>query len=187
MKDILPYLFTFIFPIFLLGQQKNLINEGVRAMQEGNEEEAIRLLTAAIQQDAKSDLAYYDRAVAYFNSGDYQKAFDDFNMCISLAPSKPEYYQARIGAAEAIKNFDQVVADYNFLLGLNPRNQNYLQNLGTFYMEQKRYGEAILTFSKLINIKPNNKYALFQRAYANAQLNQLMLRTELSQLLAHSI
>lgn len=158
--------------ILLIGQIHNLINEGVRFIEEGNFEKAIKILSQAIEQDPKSTIAYFDRAAAYSYSGDYQKAYEDYSTCIKLNPSDPQYYQSRINVAEELNNFNQIVADYNVLIKMYPRNFSYLQNLGTHHLQQKHYGEAILNFSKLIDLNPNNKYALFQRAYSYSALKQ---------------
>ncbi len=98
-RNIRKTLFLGSLSIFLLcfsaaySQDKELLlAQGQDASNNKNYSTAIYFFNKAIQIDSKYWLAYQERAHAYTQSGDYQKAMSDFNLVLKNEPENPSCY-----------------------------------------------------------------------------------------------
>ena len=63
---------------------ESYIKRGLADYDNGQYDNAISDYNSAIEIDPKSDLAYYNRDVAYFKKGDYVNSWDDINTAQDL-------------------------------------------------------------------------------------------------------
>lgn len=68
---------------------------GVIHAQRDDHFEAIRSYSAALQQNRRYRLAYFNRAISYMHLGAWQRAIDDLNEIIQLNPRDAEAYYRR--------------------------------------------------------------------------------------------
>jgi tetratricopeptide (TPR) repeat protein len=77
-----------------------LIQEGSAALRSKQYDKAISLLTAALQTNSDKNIAchiYFDRAAAYSEKGQLDKALSDWTATIQLNPKNaPAYYNRAI-------------------------------------------------------------------------------------------
>ena len=76
----------------------DLKNQGNKALQSGNVDEAIRLYSEAIKCDPTQYVFYSNRAAAYSKKDNYEEAIKDAEKAISLKPDFPKSY-SRLGFA----------------------------------------------------------------------------------------
>ena len=76
-----------------------------RLLDKGKNEEAIRLLNVQINGHKSDDRLYYMRGNAYFKSGNWQCAMEDYMQAISINAESP--------ATEAIKMARNILEFYN--------------------------------------------------------------------------
>ncbi|HCE47615.1 MAG TPA: hypothetical protein DEQ84_02935 [Prevotellaceae bacterium] len=76
-----------------------------RLLDKGENDKAIRLLNIQINTHEADDKLYYMRGNAYFKSGNWQYAMEDYMQAISINAESP--------AAEAIKMARNILEFYN--------------------------------------------------------------------------
>jgi PQQ-dependent catabolism-associated CXXCW motif protein len=120
---------------------------------------AVAAFSEAIQRNPAHVDAYYHRALAHANTGDFAASLDDLLKVIELAPLRTADIEARITDP---KNATKYASGYN------ARGNNYYSN--------SDYDSAIDQYSKAIELDPNYAEAYYLRAlvyssegdYANA-------------------
>ncbi len=148
----------------------NLYNASVQALQQNNEEEAIRLMTAA-------DVVYSDRpeartnlAVIYTNRGDYDTAIEWYTKTLeTLRGEERQYKSAEIQAdwaeqeADVVYNMAQVYARmdrradairlYREYLAANPDDASVKTQLALALSQEGQEAEAATLFSEVLNME----------------------------------
>jgi tetratricopeptide (TPR) repeat protein len=137
----------------------------ISAFEQSNEniDLTIESLTKAIAE------AYYNRGLAYLNSGDYDKAITDFNKAIELNPVYVDAYYYR-GLAyqfgENYPNYDKAITDFNNAIGLNPVYVDAYYYRGSAYYHKRDFDRAITDFNKAIGLNPVYVDAYYYRGSA---------------------
>jgi tetratricopeptide (TPR) repeat protein len=88
---------------------------GDAALAAGNDDEAIRLYTKAIEATEKTPRLYYDyvgRGVAYLKKGQNAEAMRDFDEALKLKPDDLESRYRRAGLLLQQKQYDAAIEDY---------------------------------------------------------------------------
>jgi tetratricopeptide (TPR) repeat protein len=86
---------------------------------EGSPEEYDKIIehfTAAIRLDPSMNDAYVERAYAYWDKGDLQRAAEDFNQVIRLFPDEINYYRDRGDVRWDLGDSQGALADYEYVL-----------------------------------------------------------------------
>jgi len=139
-------------------------NLGVTCLRRRQPEAAMRALTVALELDAFSPPAYYQRGNARDDMGDGAGALEDYATAIGL---QPDFLQAHYNRgivlnamgryAEAVKAFDDVVA-------LRPDISNAYLNRGVARDELGDTAGAIADYEEALQNNPDNADARFNRA-----------------------
>lgn len=79
-------------------QALQLKDQGNKALQANNLDEAISLYSQAIELDSKNHVFFSNRSAAFAKKGEYQKALYDAEKCVELKPDWGKGY-GRLGAA----------------------------------------------------------------------------------------
>jgi tetratricopeptide (TPR) repeat protein len=96
MKRILFFTLLLLASAGLQGQTKSdFLMKGKALVERGKPEEAISLLSAALESYPEKDV-YLKRAEAFVARGDYSQAINDYNSANSVSPGSGEYGLARI-------------------------------------------------------------------------------------------
>jgi tetratricopeptide (TPR) repeat protein len=129
--------------------------------------EAIAAFTKAIQLNSQYFYAYYVRAVAYYQIGEFQKALADCNKAISLQKSSGDalnpslagaYYNRGNLKEEQLNDPQGALADYNQAIALNPKYVDAYINRGNLKASKLNdlqgalndYNQAVALNPKLI-------------------------------------
>ncbi|KAI9310260.1 hypothetical protein BX666DRAFT_2009767 [Dichotomocladium elegans] len=104
---------------------------GNRKVSERNYPEAIKLYTEAISLNPSQAVYYGNRAAAYSQQGDHQKALEDAKKAIELDPKYSKGY-SRLGHAYfSLEKYDEAVEAYENGLKLDPENATVQRLLQT--------------------------------------------------------
>ena len=109
--------------------------KGSEALEKGETEAAIKLLTRAIQLDSKYAPAYCDRGLAWAMKGELDKAVADLSTAIQLAPTGGRSYFNRGSTYFQKGEYDKAIADYTDAIRLHPdyaeayRDRGYVRTL----------------------------------------------------------
>lgn len=111
--------------------------------QKGHYIDAIALLSQLINRHPRNAVDYNNRGLIYFQSGDSQRAFCDYNMALQLDPKLASAYNNRANYYAACGELADAIADYYQALDLNPSYVRGWINLGITLRELGNYAEAI--------------------------------------------
>ncbi len=115
----------------------------------------------AIDLNPNFAIAYYNRANAYYELGNYDRAINDYNKAIELKTDFAEAYFGQGDVSRANGNYDQAINYYTRAIELKPLKEFYT-NRGIVYSDKGNYEQAIWDYNKAIELNPN--YAI---AYNN--------------------
>jgi tetratricopeptide (TPR) repeat protein len=102
---------------------------------------------------------YYDRGTSYSDACNYEKALEDLNKAIEIAPEYPGAYNNRGNVYKKMKEYDKAIADHTQALGFNPKDAGYIYfNRGTTYLNTGRLIDCIPDFYHGFKLQP--KYGL---------------------------
>jgi tetratricopeptide (TPR) repeat protein len=110
-------------------------------------------------------LAYINRAAAYDNKGDYDRAIADYGNAIKLAPEDSSAYRYRAEVYKEKGDYDRAIADYGKLIKLNPSPSAY-ENRAHAYAMKGDYNRATADYDKELEFDPLNPWAYEGRADA---------------------
>lgn len=126
--------------------------------------EAVIEYSRAIELAPTSEPAYSNRARAYFDLGEYDKALADLNQALELAPDDPADVSDRGSVYAALGDAERAIADYTRAIELNPNNANPYYGRAQVYTEQERYDEAIADYTTVVTLAPSYWSAYVNRA-----------------------
>jgi tetratricopeptide (TPR) repeat protein len=118
----------------------------LKSAQEGHYTEAIALLSQLIDRQPQNAVNYNNRGLIYFQSGDTQKAFIDYNKALQLDPKLANAYNNRANYYAACGKLQSAIADYDQALDLNPRYVRAWINRGITWRDLGQYEQAIDNF-----------------------------------------
>ncbi len=127
------------------------------ALEEGRNEEAIRLYDEAIAKNPKLKDAYNNKGVAFYREGKFQEAIDVYTEVLSNVDA--DYIDAkrnRVNASMGVKNFEMALEDLAFLGEVYPDSSFVDMLRGLVQTELKDYLEANLSFSWAYKKDPTN-------------------------------
>ena len=107
---------------------------------------------------------YYMRANAYNSLKQYEKAFEDFNSCLSINPADHEVLYLR-GAllVNYYKRYDEALHDFSRAIQLSPEGRYYLNRSICYYKLgdlANAKSDAQMALKKGVSIPDNYRQAL---------------------------
>ncbi len=144
-----------LFYVVGCASQLDLVSKGIKHYNEGQYDNAISVLTEAIERGKGTMLstAYKMRGVVYVEKGQYALALNDMTKSISLQSKKhdaaeylPSTYYARGVIYNKLGNRELAVADFRMAADLEPKNIDYAEarykmDEAEFQREARRYRE----------------------------------------------
>ena len=108
-------------------------NAGRQLLLQSQWPEAIEEFSKAIDTDSKMAIAYNDRALAYFNLGQYQRAIDDYDEVTRLDPQAAQPHNYRGLTRIQLGQYQPSVRDLDEAIRLNPQYMEAYANLALAY------------------------------------------------------
>ena len=127
--------------------------------------EKIDLYSQVIALDSKNLDAYFFRALAKNDLGDYHGAIVDYSKIILLDPDADTYFN-RGNSRYSIKDYEGAKEDYRKAFELDKSLTDALYSLGCVNLDLGEFIEAIKDFNTLITLNPLNPKLYYQRAQA---------------------
>jgi len=106
--------------------------------------------------------AYYSRAIAYTQSGDYQLGINDYNKLITLKPNEKKllailYYQVA-NNEYFLNEFDKVITDCSKAIELNPEySASYYYRAKVYLKQMQNKQLAVNDFNKVMQLDTTKK------------------------------
>ncbi len=144
------------------------LGRGMSSLAKGDVEAALKDLDDLLR-DGPADrrAAYrYERAQAFLAAKNYDKAIEDLEAAVALAPSATDAHTA-LGVAYFQKgDLDKALASYGAALQLNAQYAPALLNRGQAYLKRQTLDSAIADFDAVLKLSPSAAaYASRSRAY----------------------
>ncbi len=133
----------------------------------GRAEDAIRVLTRAVELDPTFASAYAALAPAYLNLGKRQEAEKYFQLAMSHSNrmTDREKYRARGGYYTMVRNPDKAIEEFTALLKQYPVDSAGMINLGLAYYYKRDFGRALQESRRGLEVYPKN--ALYRNNVAH--------------------
>jgi tetratricopeptide (TPR) repeat protein len=116
---------------------------------------------------------YYNKTIAYIQSGQYDKAVAGYTKAIELNPKLAEAFCNRAHAYIRTGQEVKAIIDCNKSIELNPKRPEAYQIRGASYSQLGRYKQAVADFSKAIEINPKGADAFLGRGDAYAKIGNM--------------
>lgn len=138
-------------------KSNQIMEEAISLFDEQNFTGAIALLNRSVEIDNDNYGAYVNRAYAYENINDLDKAATDLEHVITTSPSTGEITYFNLGNVYFKQSkFTEAITAYTTALQYNSRLRGAFLNRGNSYVSVKNYEAAISdyeSFLKLLNQK----------------------------------
>ncbi|MCC5634931.1 tetratricopeptide repeat protein [Nostoc sp. CHAB 5844] len=118
----------------------------LKSAKQGDYTHAIALLDELIRRHPHNAVDYNNRGLIYFQSGEKQKAFCDYNTALDLNPNLASAYNNRANYYAACGELAAALADYDQAIDLNPSYVRAWINRGITFRDLGQYEEAIENF-----------------------------------------
>jgi tetratricopeptide (TPR) repeat protein len=136
---------------------------GEAAFSGGNDDEAIRLFTKAIESGELSPenlcITYNNRASAWHSKGDSDKAIADWTKVIEINPQFTGTYYISAYYSRGVAWYykgdsNKAIADLTKAIEINPQHASAYHNRGLAWGKKGDYDKAIADYTKAIEIYP---------------------------------
>lgn len=107
--------------------------------------------------------AYYQRANAQFDLGNYAAAVEDYTAALAKNPSLSAAYFNRGLAYFKLNQFKAAVDDYTKVIEKNSQDADAFYQRGLAYHRLKNYAAAIEDYTQVIKLNPNEAMAFVSR------------------------
>lgn len=121
----------------------------------------------------KSSDYYFNQAIFYQQSRNWEKALTNYAKAERLDPTNPDIYN-NIGVIyKELRQYERAIEEFLKAAHLNPDYAKPYNNIGVVYYSKKDFPGAIRNYRKAISIEPENLEALNNLAVAYKHVDQL--------------
>lgn len=119
----------------------------------------------AIRVNPDNWSAYDNRGRLYYESGQYDRALDDYNKAIQLSGGENNSpFNNRGNLFRKQKKYQDALDDYNIAIKINPDDPLAYNNRGVLFQDIKKFSQALQDYSKAIALSPRYGQAYNNRA-----------------------
>lgn len=147
-----------------------------QASQAKDVQERIRLYTRFLEGDleeADRVVALNNRANAYREAGDLNRALEDYSDAIARYDRSAEIYRNRGDLFLMRGEFGRALADFDRAIALNPHEPRSYEHRGFALRKQGDWPAALLAYGASIEIEPNKPGAFLGRGIVYWEMNRL--------------
>ncbi len=148
------------------------LEEGWKFYSDENYQDAVQSFTEAINSNPRNADGYFGRGTAYNELHENQKALEDFDKSIEIAPNFYTYNN-RAKVHYELKNYSEALEDFNKALQVNPQDFTAYINRGKISFALRRFDSGMEDFDKAVELQPNNFLPYVQRAAAFYALGKM--------------
>lgn len=137
----------------------NKIDNLLNLIQQGNHQEALKAINAAIAGDPYQSMLYCLRSDVYTDLHQYDKALKDINQAITLSPNTAFTYFTKGNCLARMGQFDEAVISFTQAIKLNPNDANSYAQRGNAYCILKKIDKAKADLDHALKLDPKNQAA----------------------------
>lgn len=158
----------------------NVLEEAIVYLKIGNKRVSEKNFNAAAENytkalEIKKDFkeALKNRGICYTMLNFDEKAIDDFNAAIKLAPTDETLFSYRGFAKAEMQQFNAALVDLDKAIAMNAKFSNAYMNKGVVYIWMADFEAAIKEFDTIISFDPENGKAYYNRGIAYEELGEM--------------
>ncbi|HAM52063.1 MAG TPA: hypothetical protein DCP92_15755 [Nitrospiraceae bacterium] len=134
---------------------------------------SIALWSYIIAMDPRGiPIAYTNRGVAFRETGQLDRAMQDYNTAITLKPTEYKAYNNRGVLFYETGQLDRAIQDFNVSITTKPTNADTYANRGRVFQEMGQNRRALEDFDKAITLNPANYMAYYNRGIVFGEMGQ---------------
>lgn len=145
-------------------------NQGYLLLENGQYKEAISQFEEAIALDSSQLIYYYNLAIAFSNTRNYEGALKTYNNAKIHFPNEADLYMFVGDILQKQNKYIEAVDEYSkaieFVKDENPNKYLIYFNRGNSYLKLKQYQNAITNYNSTLIELPNYYGALANRGMA---------------------
>jgi tetratricopeptide (TPR) repeat protein len=141
----------------------------------GRYQQALEVLSQALERDARLTHAYFLRAITYCALKEYAAAASDFTAVLDLDRTHALAYELRGAVSAAQGSYREAIADYTAALGLSARGDEtgLHEKRGIAHSCLGEHDLAVENFDRALALDPTNAQVLRRRALARLWLAEV--------------
>ena len=121
-------------------------------------------------------IALYNRGIARSQTGDYDRAIEDYSGVLRIRPDAYKALSNRGGAWYKKGDYDRAIEDYTAVLGIAPDDYQALTNRGVAWARKGAYDRAISDYKAALRIKPDYAEGFNSLAWLRATASEARVR-----------
>ncbi len=129
-------------------------SSALQALQGGDVQTAVNLLSLAIKADPNNYRYFNDRGVAYKRTGDLEKALSDYTKALEIKPNYTHALNNRGMLYVQQGRHDKAIQDFEAALKLGELQGKVHTNLGIVHARQGDHKSAIKEFESAVSFQP---------------------------------
>jgi tetratricopeptide (TPR) repeat protein len=142
------------------------------SIKEKDLQRVLYLAEKAIEIDPNNSNGYTQRCGVYFQTSNFEKAFDDASKAIELKPNTAYAYYIKARIYFRNGENEKAKSDFDKAIEIKPDYIDAYISRGLYFWSEKEYEKAIDDYSKTIELNPNVAYYYANRAICWAELNE---------------
>ena len=145
---------------------------GVAALQVGNAQATVDLISKAIAVNPGSAAAHYNFGIALHNLGRSDEALASFDRALAISPDYADALNNRGIALHALNRCEEALATFDRTLAIRPGSAETFYNRGTSLQSLRRTEEALASYEQALAIRPDYAEALSNRGLTLQHLHR---------------
>lgn len=146
---------------------------GVIALQANNPQDAVQLISQAIEIDASRPAFYSNRGNALLALMQFDAAIESYDNAIIIKPDFADAYFNRGNALQEVKRFEAAAESYDHAIDIKPDFAAAYCNRANVLQALSQFEKALESYDCAITIQPDFADAYFNRGDTLQKLNQL--------------
>jgi len=138
----------------------------------GRLEEAESCALRALEQDASSDVTYYNYGIILKAQKRPGEALERFSQALKINPSVAETWNNRGTVFKDLKRYREAIADFDRAIVINSNYTEAFLNKGNALTDLKEYAQSLAAYDDALALKPGLAEAWLGRGKALAELEQ---------------
>ena len=132
---------------------KYYLSSGIQEIHKGNFLEGIKNIDESLNHNAKSDVAYFYKAVGYHNLNNIELAYDNYTKTIELNKNMVDAYYNR-GQLVLKDNPKQALDDFVTSVALDPKFIDAYFAIAVIQKDLGQYSDAVKNLDKILELEP---------------------------------
>ncbi|HEY9678747.1 MAG TPA: tetratricopeptide repeat protein [Drouetiella sp.] len=154
-------------------RDKALTDQVMQLLDAKQYDEAMNVVTQAINGNSKNAVAYLLKAIVlYVEQQPTEAVIEQINIAISIAPNYADALYSRASIYESVKDYQNALKDYAAVVAIDSTNIDAVNACAGLSYELKDWNGMLTYVNMLIQNKPDDGNLYYERAYANIMLGQ---------------